>query len=108
MESHQIQKFNGLPPKAVWAAKTDVSPLESGTQVELFMKFRTFCGPFVFHCHNNNHEDMRMMKQFEICGPNPVTRVTQPPMLNGKVYNVKPDICGIPQPDITANPQLFS
>ncbi len=25
------------------------------------IKFRTFTGPFVFHCHNLEHEDMRMM-----------------------------------------------
>jgi hypothetical protein len=25
------------------------------------MKFRTFTGPFMFHCHNIQHEDMRMM-----------------------------------------------
>ena len=28
------------------------------------MKFRTFKGPFVFHCHNMEHEDMRMMMNF--------------------------------------------
>ena len=29
------------------------------------MRFRTFQGPFVFHCHNLNHEDMRMMYQMD-------------------------------------------
>jgi len=108
LESHQIQKINGKAPKEVWAAKTDTSPLEDNTQIEMFMKFRTFCGPFVFHCHNNNHEDMRMMKQFEVCGPDPVTKATKPPMLNGRFYNVDSETCGIPQPDIDANPHLFS
>jgi hypothetical protein len=31
----------------------------------MFMKFRTFKGPFVFHCHNLEHEDMRMMFVFD-------------------------------------------
>jgi FtsP/CotA-like multicopper oxidase with cupredoxin domain len=108
VESHQIQKINGRAPKAVWAAKTDTSPLEDGTEIEIFMKFRTFCGPFVFHCHNNNHEDHRMMKQIEICGTDAVTGKMNPPMLNGSYYAVEPDTCGIPQPDIDANPHLFS
>ena len=77
-------------------------------EIEIFMKFRTFCGPFVFHCHNNNHEDHRMMKQIEICGTDPVTGKMQTPMLNGSYYAVEPDVCGIPQPDIDANPHLFS
>ncbi len=29
------------------------------------MKFRTWLGPFVFHCHNLEHEDMRMMYNFD-------------------------------------------
>ncbi len=30
------------------------------------MKFRTFPGRFVFHCHNIEHEDMRMMGVFHV------------------------------------------
>jgi FtsP/CotA-like multicopper oxidase with cupredoxin domain len=30
------------------------------------MKFRTFKGPFAFHCHNVEHEDLRMMKNFNV------------------------------------------
>jgi hypothetical protein len=43
------------------------------------MKFRTFEGPFVFHCHNLEHEDMRMMQTFDprpqrVATPTPVVR----------------------------------
>jgi hypothetical protein len=31
----------------------------------VFMKFRTFEGPFVFHCHNLQHEDSMMMFNFD-------------------------------------------
>jgi hypothetical protein len=41
--------------------KQDTTILGSGDEVEMFMKFRTWIGGFVFHCHNLEHEDMRMM-----------------------------------------------
>lgn len=45
--------------------KHDTTVLGPNTEVHLLMRFRTFQGPFVFHCHNLNHEDMRMMKQMD-------------------------------------------
>ena len=45
--------------------KHDTSVLGPNTEVHILMRFRTFQGPFVFHCHNLNHEDMRMMFQFD-------------------------------------------
>jgi FtsP/CotA-like multicopper oxidase with cupredoxin domain len=65
LESHQIQKIDGQAPPEEWAYKSDVAMLGPNTEVELFMKFRTFHGPFVFHCHNLEHEDMRMMFVFD-------------------------------------------
>ena len=37
------------------------------------MRFRTWTGPLAVHCHNVEHEDMRMMFNFE-----PVMRLTGP------------------------------
>jgi FtsP/CotA-like multicopper oxidase with cupredoxin domain len=34
--------------------------------VDIFVKFRDYPGPFVFHCHNIEHEDMRMMARMDI------------------------------------------
>lgn len=45
--------------------KSDTTLLGPNTRVKIFMKFRTFDGPFVFHCHNLEHEDMRMMYVFD-------------------------------------------
>ena len=32
----------------------------------MFFKFRDFPGPFVFHCHNLEHEDVFMMARFDV------------------------------------------
>jgi FtsP/CotA-like multicopper oxidase with cupredoxin domain len=65
LESHQQQRLNGRLPPIYDRFKTDTTILGPGDEVEIFMKFRTFTGPFVFHCHNVEHEDMRMMFAFD-------------------------------------------
>jgi FtsP/CotA-like multicopper oxidase with cupredoxin domain len=45
--------------------KHDTAVLGPNTEVHILMQYRTFEGPFVFHCHNLNHEDMMMMNQFD-------------------------------------------
>ena len=108
VESHQLIRVNGKAPSAPFQFKSDHTQLEDNTTAEILMKFRTFDGPFVFHCHNNNHEDMRMMKQMEICNVNPVTGATNPPHLNGQWFSVPPAICGVPTEYIKSHPGLFS
>lgn len=36
------------------------------SEVRILIKFEEFLGRFAFHCHNIEHEDMRMMGQFEV------------------------------------------
>ncbi|WP_337177233.1 multicopper oxidase domain-containing protein [Paludisphaera sp.] len=43
----------------------DTQVLGPNTVARIRMRFRTWSGPFVFHCHNLEHEDMRMMFNFE-------------------------------------------
>ncbi len=43
----------------------DTQVLGPNTVARIRMRFRTWNGPFVFHCHNLEHEDMRMMFNFE-------------------------------------------
>ncbi|WP_165072702.1 multicopper oxidase family protein [Paludisphaera rhizosphaerae] len=43
----------------------DTQVLGPNTIARIRMRFRTWNGPFVFHCHNVDHEDMRMMFNFE-------------------------------------------
>ena len=65
LESHQIQKIDGLIPPLSERFKVDTCMLGPNTEAEILMKFRTFRGPFAFHCHNLEHEDMRMMFVFD-------------------------------------------
>lgn len=65
LESHQEIRRNGGPPLADSRWKSDTCILGGGSEVEILMRFRTFRGPFVFHCHNLEHEDMRMMFVFD-------------------------------------------
>ena len=47
-------------------AKKDTVNLSGGDEVEVFLRFRDFPGPWVFHCHNIEHEDHFMMARFTI------------------------------------------
>lgn len=65
LESHQIISYNGRQPPLHDRFKSDLHILDGNSEVQLLMRFRTFKGPFVFHCHNVEHEDMRMMFTFD-------------------------------------------
>ena len=65
LEAHEIQSINGESPPFGSRFNSDVSVLQDNTEIVSFMKFRTFTGPFVFHCHNLEHEDIRMMRVFD-------------------------------------------
>jgi FtsP/CotA-like multicopper oxidase with cupredoxin domain len=46
-------------------AKKDTILLRDDEVVEVFVKFTDHPGPYVFHCHNLEHEDMAMMARFD-------------------------------------------
>ena len=60
----------------------DTQALGPNTVARIRMRHRTWNGPFVFHCHNLEHEDMRMMYNFE-----PVPEKTVP---EDKLPNIVP------------------
>jgi FtsP/CotA-like multicopper oxidase with cupredoxin domain len=67
LESHQ-QTFVNSTGKAPWyhnSFKQDTTMLGGNTTITTRMRFRTFKGPFVFHCHTNEHEDLEMMFQVD-------------------------------------------
>jgi len=37
-----------------------------GERVTVLMPFTDYLGTFVYHCHNLEHEDMGMMRNFEV------------------------------------------
>ena len=61
LEGHQVRSVNGELPRRERRYNQDLTLLHGGEEAECFVKFRTFSGPFVFHCHTVEHEDMRMM-----------------------------------------------
>ena len=61
LEGFQIKSVNGKPPRRERQFNSDLVTLEGGFTAEVLIKFRTFTGPYVFHCHAIEHEDMRMM-----------------------------------------------
>jgi len=59
LEAHQLHRFNGRPVAVPF--KQDTTILGPNDEAEVLMRFRDYPGRFVFHCHNVEHEDMRMM-----------------------------------------------
>jgi FtsP/CotA-like multicopper oxidase with cupredoxin domain len=68
LEAHQIQSLSDRIIAPQERFKKDTVRLEPNTEAEVFIKFRTFTGRYVFHCHNLEHEDMAMMGVFNVGG----------------------------------------
>ena len=60
-EAFEIVAINGMPPEQHYAFKNDVIDIGPNSKVEILVRFRTYEGRFMFHCHNVEHEDMMMM-----------------------------------------------
>ena len=69
LESHHLQTINGRKPAPDYFPekqfKSDTTILGPGTTAKVYIKFRTFEGPFAFHCHTTQHEDSMMMFNFD-------------------------------------------
>jgi FtsP/CotA-like multicopper oxidase with cupredoxin domain len=63
---HILSRNGGLPPVLERGRKDTVSVGWNYGDVKILIKFNRFTGRYVFHCHNVEHEDMRMMAQFEV------------------------------------------
>jgi FtsP/CotA-like multicopper oxidase with cupredoxin domain len=69
LEGMQMRALDGGPIRRERTFNCDTFNLEDGFRARFFIKFRSFTGPFVFHCHAIEHEDMRMMATHD---PTPV------------------------------------
>jgi FtsP/CotA-like multicopper oxidase with cupredoxin domain len=68
-EFFRVLLRNGKTPPFIeqdGISKKDTILLRGGENVDVFLKFRDHLGPFVFHCHNMEHEDMAMMARFDV------------------------------------------
>jgi FtsP/CotA-like multicopper oxidase with cupredoxin domain len=65
--SRVLTRNGKLPPldERDGMAKKDTMLLRDNESVEVFVKFTDHAGPWVFHCHNMEHEDMAMMARFD-------------------------------------------
>ena len=100
LEHMEVQKINGRAPAPHQRFKSDIVNLEDNAVAEIFMRFRTFTGPFVFHCHIVEHEDMRMMAQQD---PRQAGDVCP---LDG-VRDIDPAVSGVPLTCEELEPTLF-
>ena len=56
----------GGKPGPCSAGWKDTVNLDNGGDAEILIKFDSYRGRYVFHCHNLEHEDMMMMANFEV------------------------------------------
>lgn len=61
-----LSRNGGQPPQLERNRKDTVRVGWSEGEVKILIKFPRYTGRYVFHCHTVEHEDMRMMGQFEI------------------------------------------
>jgi FtsP/CotA-like multicopper oxidase with cupredoxin domain len=71
LEFGRVLRRNGRRPpldERDGVAKVDTVLLGPNSEVDVFFRFRDYCGPFVNHCHNQEHEDHAMMMRYDIVG----------------------------------------
>jgi len=66
LEAQQLQRLARRAVAPGERFKKDTIQLLPNEEAEVFIKFRTFTGRYVFHCHNVEHEDMAMMFVFNV------------------------------------------
>ncbi len=66
LEESRILLRNGGLPGPEDQGRHDVILLEPGEEVKIYIRFRTFLGKYVMHCHNLLHEDHAMMLRFDV------------------------------------------
>jgi FtsP/CotA-like multicopper oxidase with cupredoxin domain len=65
VRTHVLSR-NGRTPPPWERGERDTIPLGKNEKVKVAFHFLDFLGAYVFHCHNLEHEDMRMMARFDV------------------------------------------
>ena len=86
-----LRRDNHEPPEWERWARKDVYRLgpqaDSGTMVEIALRFREFAGTFMEHCHNTQHEDHAMLLRWDVEHPGQVKLMPTPmPSWDGVSY----------------------
>jgi FtsP/CotA-like multicopper oxidase with cupredoxin domain len=63
---YKILDRNGAPPKPYERGPKDTVVVGPNETVRVAMRFNSFTGVYVMHCHNISHEDNMMMTQFRV------------------------------------------
>ncbi|MBP9664428.1 MAG: multicopper oxidase domain-containing protein [Pyrinomonadaceae bacterium] len=71
MNASGATNYEGVKYGFVDTGWKDTFMLMPGERVRLLLRFEDFTGKFVYHCHNLEHEDMGMMRNFQV---NPAAR----------------------------------
>jgi FtsP/CotA-like multicopper oxidase with cupredoxin domain len=90
MGNFNIKSFETHPIAPQDQFKKDTVQLLPGEEVVILLKFSTFTGRYVFHCHNLQHEDHAMMGVFNV-GAVPVDFSNVKPGSPGNIPAVQPD-----------------
>jgi FtsP/CotA-like multicopper oxidase with cupredoxin domain len=74
LEEHQIISRSGLATTdderlLIETSRKDVSVIDPGEELEIFLRFRDWTGRYPIHCHNTVHEDHAMMLRWEVVDP---------------------------------------
>lgn len=62
----QVISHNGGKPSPEDVGMKDTFLLSANQKGSIIAQFTNNTGPYVFHCHNLEHEDMSMMGRFEV------------------------------------------
>jgi spore coat protein A len=61
-----LAPFQVVDPDEYATGWKDTVDLDDNDEIEVLVQFDGYRGKYVFHCHNLEHEDMRMMANFQV------------------------------------------
>jgi hypothetical protein len=91
-EGRILRRDGKAPPEWEKWARKDVYRLgnmdDSGSSLDIAIRFREFAGTYMTHCHNTTHEDHAMLMRFDVENPGQLkTFLTPEPQWNGTSYS---------------------
>jgi len=64
--SFQVLERNGTSPMPWEQGSKDTVAIDRGEEVKVIMRFDSYRGRYMMHCHNLEHEDHSMMARFDV------------------------------------------